>query len=579
MAELVLPSGAIKVIQTQQNMVGGAIAGGAGSVANSMSGDTIQVLEDIKEISLKSFKGLNKVAKLLADTLNFEKAKARREKDQASELAKENNSKLGTTAGVGGSGGVLKEDEGGFELGTGGGLLAGLGITAFAKKAKDIIGKIVKPFKALFSTAGRLTPLLTRLGPLMAAAGPIGLVISGLFLVIQYSDEIVKALTPLFDGLKRTFEILQPVTDAIMLLMDVIIKSGLAVIGGIIGAAMAQVNYGLGLFLASVLFIKDLVVGIATGDMNLIANAWKSFKSTFSSLGTRFINAILDTYNGIIDSLPLPDKIKNKLKIATKKIEEPKEEKATVPTGKEDLPEIPAPSIPDVDASSNVASEIKEPKAETVAIEPKPKPKTVNMDKTSGVTKVVEKITGDPNLPPLGLNMYKTTGDTYDERAKQWYEFKDALVQAEKDGSITKDEIEFRVMQLKNERDSLKNAKKIVSIGKQRADLKGETFDEASKLKELDSERSETQKNMLAAEGMTVASYDEAVNNKLKPNVNKRNLEGDGAGSQGSVTVVNNQPSNINTSTSVAKNSISQSPVDTSSGDSYFDKQANNIHV
>ena len=36
----------------------------------------------------------------------------------------------------------------------------------------------------------------------------------------------------------------------------------------------------------------------------------------------------------------------------------------------------------------------------------------------------------------------------------------DALVQAEKDGSITREEIEFRIMQLKGERNSLKNAKK-----------------------------------------------------------------------------------------------------------------------
>ena len=574
MAELVLPSGAIKVIQSQQQMVGGAIAGGAGSVSNGMSGDTIQVLEDIKELSLKQFKGLNKVAKLLADTLNFDKAEARRKKDQSAELSKENQNKMASGGNSTTAPGKGEEDEGGMSLGAGGGLLAGLGLGSLLKRAKGVIDKIKKPFKALFTGVGRLTPLLTRLGPLLAPLGPIGAVIAGLFLVVEYSDEIAKALTPLFEGLKRTFEILQPVTDAIIFLMDVIIKSGLAVIGGIIGAAMAQVNYGLGLFLASVLFIKDLVVGIATGDMNLIANAWKSFKSTFSSLGNRFINAILDTYNGIIDSLPLPDKIKNKLKVKTKKIEEPKEE--VVSDGKEDLPAIPAPSIPDADTSSNVASSIEDPKEK---VEPKPKPKTVNVDKTASVVQVAEKISGDPSLPPLGINMYKTTGDTYDERAKQWYEFKDALVQAEKDGSITKDEIEFRIMQLKGERNSLKSAKQILSIGKQRADLKGETFDEASKLKELDSERSETQSKTLAANGMTVKSYDEAVNNKLQPNVNKRNLKGDGAGSQANVTVVNNQPSSINTSTNVAKTSVTSVPLNTSSGDSYFDKQANNIHV
>ena len=127
MAELVLPSGAIKVIQSQQQMVGGAITGGAGSVSNSMSGDTIQVLEDIKEISLRQFKGLNKVAKLLADTLNFDKAEARRKKDQSAEASKENKIKGGFIGPMSNQGAGPEEDEGGgMGLGAGGGFLAGM---------------------------------------------------------------------------------------------------------------------------------------------------------------------------------------------------------------------------------------------------------------------------------------------------------------------------------------------------------------------------------------------------------------------------------------------------------------------
>ena len=73
---------------------------------------------------------------------------------------------------------------------------------------------------------------------------------------------------------------------------------------------------------------------------------------------------------------------------------------------------------------------------------------------------------------------------------------------------------------------------------------------------------------------------DEVMSEKSKRLfVNKRDLKGDGAGSQGSVTVVNNQPSSVNTSTNVAKTSVTSVPLNTSSGDSYFDKQANNIHV
>ena len=590
MAELVLPSGAIKVIQTQQNMVGGAIAGGAGSVANSMSGDTIQILEDLKEISLRQYKGLTKVAKLLADTLNFDKAKARREKDQASELAKEKKSSfIGPMSPQGPT--MPADKEGGLG---GGGLLAGLGIGSLLTNAKSILGKIIKPFKKLlvaFGSFTRLTPLLGRLAPMLAAGGPIGLVIGGLFLLVQYSDEIVKALSPAIDKIAQVFKELQPIFDIIMEVLDSGIKMGITTLGASL-SAVGDVIGGvadliMGIFdTVSVIFTgaKDLIDGKISG-MDFVKLIWdqgiKKILMAPINMLKNLGETMFDFIKGLVKSLPfgIGDKLISGMKGMTEGSQAGTAGDIAGETSMDNFSGGDTITSTAPSASGAVASEIKEPKAETVAIEPKPKPKTVNMDKTSGVTKVVEKITGDPNLPPLGLNMYKTTGDTYDERAKQWYEFKDALVQAEKDGSITKDEIEFRVMQLKNERDSLKNAKKIVSIGKQRADLKGETFDEASKLKELDSERSETQKNMLAAEGMTVASYDEAVNNKLKPNVNKRNLDGDGAGSQGSVTVVNNQPSNINTSTSVAKNSISQSPVDTSSGDSYFDKQANNINV
>jgi hypothetical protein len=595
MAELVLPSGAIKVIQSQQQMVGGAIAGGAGSVSSSMSGDTIQVLEDIKEISLRQFKGLNKVAKLLADTLNFDKAEARRKKDQSAEASKENKIKGGFIGPMSNQGAVPEEDEGaGMSLGAGGGFLAGMGIQPLMKKAKGIIGTIVKPFKKLlvaFGSFTRLTPLLGRLAPMLAAGGPIGLVIGGLFLLVQYSDEIVKALSPAIDKIAQVFKELQPIFDIIMEVLDSGIKMGITTLGASL-SAVGDVIGGvadiiMGIFdTVSVIFTgaKDLIDGKISG-MDFVKLIWdqgiKKILMAPINMLKNLGETMFDFIKGLVKSLPfgIGDKLISGMKGMT--------EGSQAGTAGDIAGEASMDNFSGGDtitstapsASGAVASKIEDPKEETVVTKPKAKPKTVNMDKTSGVTKVAEKISGDPNLPPLGINMYKTTGDTYDERAKQWYEFKDALVQAEKDGSITKDEIEFRIMQLKGERNSLKSAKQILSIGKQRADLKGETFDEASKLKELDSERSETQSKTLAANGMTVKSYDEAVNNKLQPNVNKRDLKGDGAGSQANVTVVNNQPSSINTSTNVAKTSVTSVPLNTSSGDSYFDKQANNIHV
>jgi hypothetical protein len=597
MAELVLPSGAIKVIQSQQQMVGGAITGGAGSVSNSMSGDTIQVLEDIKEISLRQFKGLTKVAKLLADTLNFDKSQARRKKDQSAEVSKENKIKGGFIGPMSNQGAGPEEDEGGG-MGLGGaGLLAGLGLGSVLKKAKGIIVTIVKPFKRLLVAFGaftRLTPLLGKLGPMLMVGGPIGLVISGLFLLVQYSDEIVKALTPMIDKMAKVFEELKPIFDIIMEVLDSGIKMGITTLGASL-SAVGDVIGGvadliMGIFdTVSVIFTgaKDLIDGKISG-MDFVKLIWdqgiKKILMAPINMLKNLGETMFDFIKGLVKSLPfgIGDKLISGMKGMT--------EGSQAGTAGDIAGEASMDNFSGGDtitstapsASGAVASKIEDPKEETVVTKPKAKPKTVNMDKTSGVTKVAEKISGDPNLPPLGLNMCQTTGDTYEERKKQWNDFKDALVQAEKDGSISKEEIKFRIMQMRFERDNLVRNRDMIDLKKRQAELRGETFtesDETSLLNKDDKRGAEIQENGLAVDGMTVASYDEALKNKLQPNVNKRDLKGDGAGSQGSVTVVNNQPSSVNTSTNVAKTSVTSVPLNTSSGDSYFDKQANNIHV
>jgi len=570
MAEL---SQALSIVQSQQAVVGKTIMGGAGSVANT-EGSTVGILEQIRDISLKSFRGVTKTAETLAAMFGFEKQKDRREKDQAAELAKEKNTNNLTPNNNNNENNF--EDENSSGSGGMGGFLSGFGFGSLIKSAKKIMGKIIKPFTALLASLGRLTGLaglFTRLTPLLAPLGPVGLVISGLFLVIQYAGEIAKALSPLIDGLKKTFEILKPILKPIFELADFMVKLALGELATALTAAFGMVNNTLSFLVDNFIGLSKIIYGIVTGDFDIIKEGFAKIKTAFATLGDKILNAIIGAVNGLIDALPfVPQKIKDKMKFNEIGVEASKDEQTT---------KAPAESVQaetqsifksgDDTPSTNVASAIEEPKE---VVTPKVKPKTINMDKTSSVVQVAEKITGDTNLPPLGMNMYKTTGDTYDERAKQWYGFKDALVQAEKDGSISKEEIEFRVMQLTGERDSLKNAKKILSIGKQRAELKGETFDEAAKLSDLDSGREKDQANALAAEGMTVKSYDEALNNKLQPNVNKRDLAGEGAGSQGNVTVVNNQPTSVNTSTSVAKTSVSSSPINVSSGDSYFDRQA-----
>ncbi len=99
MAELVLPSGAIKIIQSQQQLVGGAIAGSAGAVGGNGANPDIDVLKEIKELAFKSFKKTTQIAKTLADSLAFEKNQTRRKNDQSAELSKESGGGGDTSVG------------------------------------------------------------------------------------------------------------------------------------------------------------------------------------------------------------------------------------------------------------------------------------------------------------------------------------------------------------------------------------------------------------------------------------------------------------------------------------------------
>ena len=87
-------AGALQIAQTQQNLVGRTVVGGASAVTGQAP-DKVQVgiLEQIRDITLKSFRATTNIAKTLVDSFNFEKNKAARERDQAAELSKESGVK------------------------------------------------------------------------------------------------------------------------------------------------------------------------------------------------------------------------------------------------------------------------------------------------------------------------------------------------------------------------------------------------------------------------------------------------------------------------------------------------------
>src|SRR5210317_1396300 len=452
---------AINMVRAQQNVVGRSIIGGAGAVGGGNligQGEQTDILTSIQLISEKTFKAIKQQTDTLVRILEFDKKKDRREKEQRAEDKKESK-----TIGTGIDKKPLDDADGGKEIGGNFSILQFLGIGSLLTNLK----KFFAPLGLFVTKIGkvlRLGGLFGRLGLLFAGTGPLAIIAGALFLLFRYSKEIAAALAPAVEGLKQAFDYLKPVFDIILGIGDVIIKTGILSIGTSLSLAFETLALAIGTVVSSVEFVYNLIKGIVTGDMNLIANAWTKVKSSFQSLGDRFINAIKSLYNGIIDSLPLPDKLKNKLKLEVKEIPEEPEE-VTNTTKVEDDKSSFVDNLANETTSSNTVASLSEPKQvedEKPVIAIEKKPKVINIDDTSSATQVAENMSGNPDLPPLGLNMYKTTGDTWRERADQWNAFKKALQKAEKDGSISGKELEFRVMQLKAEKDSLQNDKKIL---------------------------------------------------------------------------------------------------------------------
>ena len=559
-------AGALQIVQTQQNLVGRTVVGGASAVTGESPDSKAQVgiLEQIREITLKSFRATTNIAKTLVDSFNFEKNKAARERDQAAELSKES--------------GIARRDEG------------ETGIDKIQKDTEDkgkrsilffgglskLFDTLMKPFKSLMGFIMKIGPVakvFNALGP--AASGLLRLTGIGtvIFLLIKYSDEIIKALTPAIEAVASAYEKLKPGIDFVISIIDGGIKIAINAIGG----ALSGIGSVLNLMADSFSGVYNIITGLFTGDWEKAKKGLKDLVMAPINFLKSIGNIVFDFISGIIDSLPLPKFIKDKFKGAVEKKETgtgsagDMSAEASLTTGEvmdEGQKQVTPIETPQTTETPQLQTIESEPAAPAVVEE---KPKTMNMDKTTSAVEVAQKIEGDPNLPPLGLNMYKLKGETYEERATQYQAFKEALIKAHKDGIISEEETKFRAMRLKDEKDSLARVKRIIDIRKQKAELTGQPFDESALLSESDTDRAAIQKQTLAEEGMTETSFNEALTNKLKPNVNRRDLASQTQ--TAGITVVNNQPTTVSSQNSVARSEVMVSRPSASTGDPYLDKQ------
>lgn len=577
MAELVLPSGAIKIIQSQQQLVGGAIAGSAGAVGGNGANPDIDVLKEIKELAFKSFKKTTQIAKTLADSLAFEKNQTRRKNDQSAELSKES----------GGGGGAV----GGFigpeqpENKKGG--LQGIGFALGAAVAPlmNFIGKIGMLFKGLFASKifSPLAKLFSKggsffrfLGPL----GPIGLIAGGLFLLFKYSDEIIKALTPAIDKIKKMAQDSAPMIEAFKNGFDWLFKNIIGGIGRVIEGIIDIIGpliTGLGKIVTGDIMggLKDLgqsllnlvtlptkllleffdpaiqvikqigesllsfITGIpeyiSTAFTNMIsemktnfANNTAAIKSSimgifapisdfFSALGDRVKTII----NSLIEKLPLPDFVKKKLKLETKATQELGEtvNETGVKNKYADASVNPMSRDRAYDGGATMNEAFAESKGEKYGKASIKKSGTSGYDSASGIMTPAE-FSEYNKLDTNGQMDYLKSLDSNEQERRRMID------------KLSKDKLEF--------------------------DKKNKDY--IAKYKTAPDEMVSPDDQMLRDDKIQRQTKDQA----------KGLVSDNKSGNQ--TVIVNNQPTNITSQNDVKKADMYSGSISTSSGDNYFDK-------
>ena len=576
MAELVLPSGAIKIIQSQQQLVGGAIAGSAGAVGGNGANPDIDVLKEIKELAFKSFKKTTQIAKTLADSLAFEKNQTRRKNDQSAELSKE-------SGGGGAVGGFIGPEQ--PENKKGG--LQGIGFALGAAVAPlmNFIGKIGMLFKGLFASKifSPLAKLFSKggsffrfLGPL----GPIGLIAGGLFLLFKYSDEIIKALTPAIDKIKKMAQDSAPMIEAFKNGFDWLFKNIIGGIGRVIEGIIDIIGpliTGLGKIVTgdimgglkdlgqsllnlvtlptkllleffdpaiqvikqigeSILsFFKGIPEMIGTAFTNLIsdlktnfANNTAAIKSSimgifapisdfFSALGDRVKTII----NSLIEKLPLPDFVKKKLKLETKATQELGEtvNETGVKNKYADASVNPMSRDRAYDGGATMNEAFAESKGEKYGTANITKSGTSGYDNASGIMTPAE-FSEYNKLDTNGQMDYLKSLDSNEQERRRMID------------KLSKDKLEF--------------------------DKKNKDY--IAKYKTAPDEMVSPDDQMLRDDKIQRQTKDQA----------KGLVSDNKSGNQ--TVIVNNQPTNITSQNDVKKADMYSGSISTSSGDNYFDK-------
>jgi len=375
---------ALAVIQSQQNIVGRSVVGGSSAVLGSSTDSSTGILEQIREISLNQLRVLRQLVDRFSEMIYNQEESERRLRDQAAEQQKE-TVQTSVDSGQTYVSDNNAENEGkekasvlsrlsGFLMGLpGAAVLATLltPITKFFGIFKMFgrfgpIGGIILGFTLLFKYSKEigeaLTPVVEKIKNLMTMLQPVTDILKkiGDFFMITIVEGLGNVLGGLIDDITQFFggfgklisgdiiggvqDIFGGILKLIFAIPMAILRAGETLVKNLVEAfeptwdnLVVNVNNFVGQAF-------DNVIGwfsnIGTFISDLFSTAWTNITTFFSDMPNKILgyvshmfSPIIDFFksiglkiktavNGIIESLPLPDFIKNKMKFDTAETEE-----------------------------------------------------------------------------------------------------------------------------------------------------------------------------------------------------------------------------------------------------------------
>jgi len=248
----------------------------------------MQILEQIRDIQVKTLRGISDIGKTMKETLGLDKLQDRRAREDATELDKEKDKGLPA-----GSAGIEVPEEGKKETNMFGflGAIPGAGV----------FKKMFAPILAIFSKGGLLVKLFGKFGPL-------GALILGFTLVYKYADEIAAALAPAIDKIKVLIVKLQPLMAFLKDVGDFLIKNLLEGVGRALSFVIDAVTKVVDGF--TQMFNGDILGGLATifgGIFDFIIAIPKAMFMQVIKILSPLAKAVgdffVDIYDGIVKSI------------------------------------------------------------------------------------------------------------------------------------------------------------------------------------------------------------------------------------------------------------------------------------